>query len=80
MNKFTLIIHNKGWSVKDACTHWNIHYDTYNARCNNPKMFNQLECMCNGLKETKEVFMKWHIEQHKKAIEISCGVYNEDTT
>lgn len=49
MNKFTLIIHNKGWSVKDACTHWDIHYDTYNARCNNPKMFNQLECMCNGL-------------------------------
>jgi hypothetical protein len=49
MNKFTLIIHNKGWSVTDACAHWNIHYDTYNARCNNTKMFNQLECMCNGL-------------------------------
>lgn len=49
MNKFTLIIHNKGWTVNDACLYWDIRYKTYNARCNNPKMFNQLECMCNGL-------------------------------
>ena len=55
MNRFTLIIHNKGWSVGDACAHWNIHYDTYNARCNNPKMFNQLECMCNGLDSKLDV-------------------------
>ena len=51
MNKFTLIIHNKGWSVSDACEYWGIRYATYNARCNNPKMFNQLECMCLGLEE-----------------------------
>ena len=49
MNRFTLIIHNKGWTVTDACKHWSIRYATYNARCNNPKMFNQLECMCKGL-------------------------------
>lgn len=49
MNKFTLIIHNKGWTVTDACSYWGIHYDTYNKRCNNPKMFNQLESMCLGL-------------------------------
>jgi len=59
MNKFTLIIHNKGWSVKDACTYWDIHYDTYNSRCNNPKMLNQLECMCNGLEQ------KYTIEQER---------------
>lgn len=50
MNKFTLIIHNKGWTVTEACEYWNIHYDTYNKRCNNPKMHNQLKCMCDGLK------------------------------
>lgn len=49
MNRFTLTIHNKGWTVKDACEHWGIHYDTYNSRCNNSKMHNQLECLCNGL-------------------------------
>ena len=57
LNKFTLIIHNKGWSVTAACAHWNIHYDTYNARCNNPKMFNQLECMCNGLWYKRELVL-----------------------
>ena len=51
MNKFTLIIHNKGWTVKDACASWGIRYATYNDRCNNARMFNQLECMCNGLED-----------------------------
>ena len=51
MNKFTLIIHNKGWTVKDAIEYWGIRYATYNARCNNPKMLNQLECMCRGLED-----------------------------
>ena len=49
LNKFTLIIHGRGWLVGDACDYWGIRYATYNARCNNPKMFNQLECMCRGL-------------------------------
>lgn len=49
MNKFTLIIQSKGWKVGDACKHWDIRYATYNARCNNSKMHNQLECMCLGL-------------------------------
>lgn len=54
MNKFTLIIHNKGWTVKEACEYWGIHYDTYNKRCNNTKMHNQLESMCNGLEPKGE--------------------------
>lgn len=57
MNKFTLILHNKGWKVQDACDYWGIHYDTYNKRCNNPKFHNQLESMCKGLenKHTSEL-------------------------
>ena len=51
MNKFTLIIHNKGWKVLDACEHWGIRYATYNARCNSDKFHNQLECMCKGLED-----------------------------
>jgi hypothetical protein len=49
MNRFTLMIHNKGWTVKDACAHWGIRYETFNKRCNNTRMHNQLESMCNGL-------------------------------
>ena len=51
MNKFTLLIHNKGWKVQDACDYWGIHYDTYNKRCNSVKFHNQLECMCKGLED-----------------------------
>lgn len=51
MNRFTLIIHGRGWLVGDACKHWGIRYATYNARCNSDKMANQLEDMCRGLKE-----------------------------
>lgn len=50
MNRFTLIIHGRGWLVGDACKHWGIRYATYNARCNSEKMANQLEDMCRGLK------------------------------
>ena len=53
MNRFTLIIHNKGWTVAKAIAHWDINYSTYNRRCNNPKMFNQLESMCMGLDDTQ---------------------------
>ena len=49
MNKFTLIIHNKGWTVKEAIKFWGIDYSTYNRRCNNERYHNQLESMCNGL-------------------------------
>lgn len=56
MNKFTSIIHGKGWTVKDAIEFWDIDYSTYNRRCNNPKMFNQLESMCRGLKDKYVVY------------------------
>ncbi len=49
MNKFTAIIHAKGWKVKEACEHWGIRYKTYNARCNSARWDKQLEDMCNGL-------------------------------
>ena len=52
--KFTTIIHSKGWTVWDACKYWGIRYDTYNRRCNNPKMKAQLLSMCRGL-ELKEL-------------------------
>ena len=49
MNRFTLTIHNRGWKVLEACEYWGIRYATYNARCNNPRLHNQLESMCLGL-------------------------------
>ncbi len=54
MNKFTSIIHGKGWTIKEAVEHWGIDYTTYNRRCKNPKMFAQLESMCLGLKNRIE--------------------------
>ena len=51
MNKYTLIIHNKGWTVKEACKHWGIRYETYNRHCNSEKFANRLESMCNGLED-----------------------------
>jgi len=51
MNRFTLLLHNKGWTVKEACERWGIHYDTYNRRCNDDKFHNQLEDMCRGLED-----------------------------
>lgn len=51
MNKFTSILHGKGWTVKDAIARWGIDYSTYNRRCNNPKMWQQLQDMCNGLED-----------------------------
>ena len=38
-----------GWSVKDACSHWGIRYETYNRQCNDSKFHNRLRCMCKGL-------------------------------
>lgn len=52
-NKFTLTIHNKGWTVKEACGYWGIDYDTYNRRCNNERFHNQLISMCEGLSSIK---------------------------
>ena len=53
MNKFTLMLHNKGWTVEAACEFWNIHYSTYARRSNNSKFYNQLECLIKGL-ESKD--------------------------
>ena len=80
MNKFTLIIHNKGWKVLDACEHWGIRYATYNARCNSDKFHNQLECMCNGLELKQKP--DWLIKQERvHKILTDLGVYqNEETT
>jgi len=63
MNKFTLIIHNKGWTVKDACKHWGIRYETYNRHCNDDKFMNKLECMCKGL-EDKGTILKGSLRDY----------------
>lgn len=73
MNRFTLIIHNKGWTVTDACDHWAIRYATYNARCNNPKMFNQLECMCNGLESKAD--QDWEYQRNGNIVGKSRILY-----
>lgn len=75
MNKFTLIIHNKGWTVTKACEYWGIHYDTYNKRCNNPKMHNQLESMCQGLKQRTIVSSDIFLEQRYDALERQNGAW-----
>jgi hypothetical protein len=54
INNFTRIVRTRGWTVREACEHWGIRYDTYNRRCNNIKMKAQLLCMCKGL-ELKEI-------------------------
>ncbi len=53
MNKFTLLLHQKGWTVKDACGHWRITPQTYHKHVNNESLHNRLWAMCKGL-ETKE--------------------------
>lgn len=69
MNKFTLLIHNKGWKVQDACDYWGIHYDTYNKRCNSAKFHNQLECMCMGLESPLDREVKKAAKQLRKDME-----------
>lgn len=56
MNKFTLIVHNKGWTVKAACEYWGVRYETFNKRCNSERMHNQLECMCLGLEDRSTLY------------------------
>lgn len=50
-HKATRILTAKGWIVQDACDRWSMRIATYNARCNNPKLIQQLEDMCNGLED-----------------------------
>lgn len=50
----TRILTSKGWLVEDACKRWGIRVETYNARCNNPKLVIQLEDMCRGLENRNE--------------------------
>ena len=54
VNKFTLMIHNKGWSVREACEYWGFSYDTYLRKRSAKRYENQLNCLINGLpkKET----------------------------
>lgn len=51
IHRFTRIIRSKGWTVEEACEYWKMRTATYNARCNNPKLDNQLESMCRGLED-----------------------------
>jgi len=51
--EFTTIIHSKGWTVFDACTHWGIAYGDWRTTCRNvkDKHRQQLICRCNGLED-----------------------------
>ena len=53
-SQFTVIIHSKGWTVKDACSEWGMRYDVWRRKCRNPKLKAQLLSMCRGL-ELKEI-------------------------
>ena len=48
-NQFTVAIHDRGWSVWDACEFWGIRYETFYDRVNNDRMKAQLLSMCLGL-------------------------------
>jgi hypothetical protein len=47
----TRILTSKGWTIEQACERWCIRVATYNARCNNESLVQQLEDMCNGLED-----------------------------
>ena len=46
---FTKLIHERGYTVKEACTIWGFRYDVWRRKCRNPKLKAQLLCMCRGL-------------------------------
>ena len=54
-DKFTEIIHSKGWTVWDACKHWGIRYDVWRRKCRNIKLEAQLLSMCKGLENKDNV-------------------------
>jgi len=54
-DKFTEIIHGKGWTVWDACKHWGIRYDVWRRKCRNIKLEAQLLSMCKGLENKDNV-------------------------
>jgi len=70
-DKFTEIIHNKGLTVKQACKIWGIRYDVWRRKCRNPKLREQLLCMCNGLesKQSQEALSKGICKRLMKAID-----------
>ena len=48
---FTKLIHDRGYTVKEACEVWGIRYDVWRRKCRNPKLTNQLLSMCKGLEK-----------------------------
>ncbi len=54
MNEFTLMLFNKGWTVKDACEFWHIDYKTWQRMRLREKDRNKLTCMINGLENRNE--------------------------
>lgn len=56
---FTIIIHNRGWTVSAACDYWGIAYTDFRRKCRrilkgnakNPNEKAQLICMCRGLQK-----------------------------
>lgn len=69
MNEFTLMVINKGWTVKEACQHWNIDYKTWQRMRARGKDTNKLLCMIRGLEQREFVFGESTIEQIGDAFE-----------
>jgi len=56
LNRFTLILHGKGWLVKDFIEYWGICRATYERMTANAKSHDKLNKMIAGLpdKESEE--------------------------
>ena len=49
INEFTLMLHNKGWTVREALERWQIHRDTWLSMRQREKDRYKLLDMINGL-------------------------------
>ena len=51
MNKYTRMIHNKGWSVVDALKRWNLSRDSYDRWRNSSEYIGRLKDLIDGLEQ-----------------------------
>lgn len=54
MKDLTIILHQRGYTVKEACNYWNMNIKTYYDKIKNPKLYPQIESMCNGIPNRKD--------------------------
>jgi len=51
LNRYTLILHGKGWLVKDFIEYWGICRKTYERMTANPKRHDKLNKMIEAMGE-----------------------------